>query len=237
MSFETGGTSASVGSQDRRRGVLYLKWGPIDAVLQRSIASVRSIHPELPIHVQQLPDTSTLLDKAEMMNFTPFEETLFLDADTVVLDRLDFGFDMAVRHGLACAICECPWARRYGGIKGELVEYNTGVLFFTHTSRPIFEAWSAAARVLDSSIRYYGHQNKLSVAPCNDQASFAWAIANAARLPFILPQNWNFRARWQLAWCGPIKIWHDYNDPPAELLRFSKAQSQHDSIIQFARMP
>src|SRR4029079_12054427 len=116
-----------------KRGILYVKWGPNNSVLERSLRSVRAIHPELPVHVQELtgPPTPTLLDKARMMEWTPFEETVFLDVDTVVLDRLDFGFAMAAKHGLACCICECPWARRYGGISGDLVEYNTGVLFFT----------------------------------------------------------------------------------------------------------
>jgi hypothetical protein len=47
-----------------------------------------------------------------MAAMTPFEETLFLDADTVPLGRLDFGFEQAQRFGLACCICEVPWARR-----------------------------------------------------------------------------------------------------------------------------
>jgi hypothetical protein len=65
-----------------------------------------------------------------MMELSPFEETLYLDADTVVLDRLDFGFEQAARFGVACCICECPWARRYRGLPNDDgVEYSTGVLF------------------------------------------------------------------------------------------------------------
>src|SRR5262245_21729104 len=114
-----------------KRGILYMRWGPNAPVLERSLRYVRAIHPELPVHVVELPAEASLLDKAGMYDHSPYEETLFLDVDTVVLDRLDFGFEMAVKHGLACCICENPWARRYGGIKGDLIEYNTGVLFFT----------------------------------------------------------------------------------------------------------
>ncbi|MDP6885212.1 MAG: hypothetical protein QF830_13855, partial [Rhodospirillales bacterium] len=38
--------------------------------------------------------------------------------------------------GLALCICECPWARRYGGLAGDVVEYNTGVMFFTKRPGP-----------------------------------------------------------------------------------------------------
>lgn len=216
------------------RGVLYIRWGPNQAVLQRSIDSVRAVHPELPIHVHHLPDDASLLDKASMLDLTPFEETLFLDVDTVILDRLDFGFEMARRHRLACCICECPWARRYGGVSGDLVEYNTGVLFFTAEARPIFDAWRSKVRSVDSSITLFDSDGKLLVMPCNDQAAFSLAVAESARAPFILPLNWNFRPLWQGSWWGPIKIWHDYEDPPEQVVAWSREQARSDAIIEFA---
>lgn len=95
------------------RGILYMVWGSRhEALLERSMASARAIHPELPIHVERLPDTSTLLDKAAMADLTPFEQTVFLDTDTVVLDRLDYAFDKTEKFGLSVGVCECPWARR-----------------------------------------------------------------------------------------------------------------------------
>lgn len=224
-------------SQRARRGILYVKWGPNTAVLDRSIRSVQAMHPELPIHVHQLPDNSSLLDKATLFDVSPFEETLFLDVDTVVLNRLDFGFEMAVRHGLACCICENPWARRYGGIKtGDLVEYNTGVLFFTPASKPIFDGWKKYVRAVDSSILFYNNNNQLVKMPYNDQAGFSLAVAEAQTPPFILPFNWNFRPAWHRAWWGPIKIWHDYSAPPPEIVKFAQEQAKPESVIQFVRM-
>ena len=115
-----------------RCGVLYLVWGEYDgSALERSRQSLARVHPDMPVEVTELPVGSTLLEKAQMMEFSPFEETLFLDADTVVLDDLSYGFEQMRRFGLACSICECPWARRYTGLSGDMVEYNTGVLFFT----------------------------------------------------------------------------------------------------------
>src|ERR1051326_5641366 len=112
------------------RGVLYIKWGQkVDRTLQRSIQSLHAVHPELPVHVHEITAGGTFLDKAQMHQFTPFEQTLYLDVDTVVLGRLDFAFQRAEKFALACAICECPWARRYAGLSGDLIEYNTGVLY------------------------------------------------------------------------------------------------------------
>ncbi len=218
-----------------KRGIIYVKWGPNNAVLERSIRSVQSVHPELPIHVHQLPDNATLLDKAAMFDFTPFEETLFLDVDTVLLDRLDFGFEMSIKHGLACCICENPWARRYGGLKGDLVEYNTGVLFFTRAAKPFFDGWLRYVRSIDSSIKFHNQQGQVVVMPYNDQAGFSLALNEAPTPPFILPLNWNFRPAWHRSWWGPIKIWHDYTPPPQQIVDFTKQQARPESIIQFLR--
>ena len=106
------------------RGVIYMVWGrgvKIERALERSRKSVAAVHPELPVEVIRLDDANDpckgLLEKARMFERSPFHETLFLDADTVVLGRLDYGFRKAQDFGLACCICECPWARRYAGFR------------------------------------------------------------------------------------------------------------------------
>jgi hypothetical protein len=221
------------------RGVLYIVWGdkPKHA-LQRSIASLRGFHPDLPVEVVRLPDTTDrfkgLLEKAGMLRRSPFEQTLFLDADTVVLDRLDFGFRQAERHGLACAICECPWSGRYRGLRGqELVEYNTGVVFFTKRSQTVFDRWEALVTEVDSSIEVRTPDGRVGEMPYNDQAAFSVAVAEWDRPPFVLPLNWNFRPHFQSAFFGPIKIWHDYSDPPAELAALNAHYRQPGAYIDF----
>ncbi len=216
-----------------RRGILYIIWGEKpDKVLGRSLDSVRRHHGELPVHVARLPETATLLDKAKMFDLTPFEETLFLDTDTVVLGRLDFGFDQAVRHGLACAICECPWARRYTGICGDLVEYNTGVLFFTAAARPVFDLWKELAPAVDSSIPIFVG-DRLARMPLNDQAGFALAVERSGFQPFVLPLNWNFRPKWHKSFFGPVKIWHDYGEVFPELLEWNRIQADERQVVQY----
>lgn len=216
-----------------KRGVIYVYWGTkIKAELKRSVESLKRHHPELPVEMVELPEGSSLLDKADMIDHSPFESTLFLDTDTVVLDRLDFGFDKAEKHGLACCICECPWARRYGGLGGDTIEYNTGVLFFTKKARPVFDGWKKNAAEVDSSIRFYtGRQ--LSIMPHNDQAGFAKAVEETGFNPFVLPLNWNMRPLWHKTFFGPIKIWHDHSDVPMALHMWNDGQVLEQSIIRY----
>jgi hypothetical protein len=221
------------------RGVIYMIWGSDDKTrraLERSRQSVQAVHPELPIEVIQIEADDPikgLLAKSSMFRRSPFRETLFLDADTVVLGRLDFGFQKAQDFGLACCICECPWARRYGGIEGETIEYNTGVLFFGERSRPVFEGWERLATQLDSSMIYLSSQGRRMRMRYNDQCSFAAAIEETRFAPFVLPLNWNFRPQWQHSFFGPLKIWHDYLEVPPFFAEARKYYSQPDAIIQF----
>ena len=225
-----------------KRGVLYLTWGndsKTTAALHRSVAALRRWHPELGVEVARGEDRGPfegLLQKAAMLERSPFEETLFLDADTVVMGRLDFGFEKARQFGLACCICECPWARRYRrSIAGDTVEYNTGVLFWTKRAKPVFDAWREQAATLDSSIDLVRPDGKPGVMPYNDQASFAAALELTSVNPCALPLNWNFRPMWHKTFFGPIKIWHDYSEPPAALLELNQIY-EHGAVISFHKM-
>lgn len=214
------------------RGVLYIHWGKTTDVLQRSIDSLKKIHPELPHHVIHLPEGSTLLDKAQAVALSPFEETLYLDADTVVLGDLAFGFQKAREFGLACAICENPWARRYPSLRGDMVEYNTGVLFFTVQAKPILDLWKGMVEKLDSSLPYFCGDEK-RIMPVNDQAAFALAVEKSRHCPFVLPKNWNFRPRMEHSFFGPVKIWHDYDAVPQALTLWNEEQMKPGAVIRF----
>jgi hypothetical protein len=221
------------------RGVLYMVWGNTDRIeraLDRSRKSLASVHPELPVEVIRLETKDPfkgLLEKAQMFERTPFRQTLFLDADTVVLDRLDFGFQKAEQFGIACCICECPWACRYGGIQGDIIEYNTGVLFFSEKSKSLFERWANLAPQIDSSIHFLGPEGQKFTMPYNDQGSFAVAVEESSISPFVLPMNWNFRPQWNRSFFGPMKIWHDYAEVPPFFYELRKYYNQPGSVIQY----
>jgi hypothetical protein len=207
------------------RGILYIVWGDkVAAYLERSLQAVRQWHPELPVHVERLEGVGdpvqALHRKSRMLEISPFAETVFLDADTVVLGRLDYAFERARSFKVACCINECPWARRYSDptLAGDIIEYNTGVIFFTREARPLFDAWTSAAPMLDSSIEWEegGRLNRMAA---NDQAGFAKAMEDTGTCPFVLPLNWNYRPFFHRAFFGPIRIWHDYGDVPDFLIK------------------
>jgi len=224
--------------QKKSRGILSIYWGdesklPIDRLKN----SVKKFHPELPHEIIKVDafsgDPCSLNQKAAMFDLSPFDETLFLDLDAVVLGRLDFGFEKAIKFGLALAICEAPWGRRYPKIfSGDEIEYNTGVIFFTKRAKPVFDKWKELAKTIDSSIVAVG-DNGVYTMPANDQGSFALAIEQSGFNPFVLPLNWNFRPIWQRSFFGPIKIWHDYSNPPSFFDDLAEYYKSSNSIIQY----
>lgn len=178
-----------------KRGALYIYWGnKFDDELAASVASAERFG--LPVHVKRLERSPGLSVKAYMYDFTPFEETVYLDTDTLILDDLTFGLDMAAHHGLAISLAPACYARRGGaGLPAEAVEYNTGVIFFRkeYAVAQLFELWKDYAGTY----------------PSNDQTSFARAISELRFNPFVLPPNWNLRAHLRIRPIfGPIKVWH-----------------------------
>lgn len=220
------------------RGILSIYWGDESKLpIERLKHSVRKYHPELSHEIVKVDAPTTRQDslyiKSQMMDLTPFEETLFLDIDTVVMGNLNFGFIKATQFGLAISICEAPWGRRYRNIfTGDEVEYNTGVLFFTKAAASVFEEWKSLVKVVDSSIDLVKGSERARM-EANDQGPFALAIEKTGFNPFVLPLNWNFRPMWHRSFFGPIKVWHDYADPPQVFEEMSQYYSSPDSIIQY----
>ena len=220
------------------RGILSIYWGdernlPID----RLKFSVKKYHPELPhefIKIDAVPgDPASLNIKASMFDLSPFEETLFLDLDTVVMGKLDFGFEKVKLFGMSICICEAPWGRRYPNLfKGDEVEYNTGVIFFNKKSKVVFDTWKNLSKTVNSSILGID-DGKMYTMPANDQGSFALAIEQTGFNPFVLPLNWNFRPMWHKSFFGPLKVWHDYSNPPEALNELNVYYENQNSIIQY----
>jgi hypothetical protein len=220
------------------RGIISIYWGDESKLpIERLKTSVKKFHPELPHEIIKVEATSgdprSLNRKAEMLDLSPFDETLFLDLDTVVMGNLDFGFEKAKTFGMAIAICEAPWGKRYPKIfKGDELEYNTGVIFFTKKAKAVFDRWKKLVETVDSSIVGVNDQGIYTM-PANDQGSFALAIDSTGFNPFVLSLNWNFRPVWHRSFFGPIKVWHDYSDPPPLFDELNTYYSREDSIIQY----
>src|SRR5690625_2094287 len=86
-----------------------------------------------------------LLRKSELIHYLPsgYDAFLFLDSDTIVLEEISFGFEMALKHGIAMAPCHHYGLENFWGFRevmkaagqpqrGQL-QYNTGVLFFRNS--------------------------------------------------------------------------------------------------------
>lgn len=218
---------------DSKRGILYIVWGDkCEAILERSIRSVRRYYPEIPIHIERGDAKEGLLQKARMGAVTPFESTLYLDADTIVMGNLDYGFEQAEQFGLACTICECPWLRRYGWDQKDRAEYNTGVIFFSRAAQELFSTWKRIAPTTPATSLYIDREGNSRCAQNDDQASFAQALLAAKWNPFVLPLNWNVRPHFHRRVFAPVKIWHEYREPPPELAVLNDACQVVDQPVR-----
>jgi hypothetical protein len=216
-------------------GALYMIWGhneQCEKAWPRAVKSFESVHPELPYKVIRMPDDSDLRCKARMFELSPFETTIYLDVDTVVLGRLDHAIKKAEQFGLAICVNPHPWAKRYDALhdRGEITEYDTGVIAFTKKARPVFEAWRAGHDL--NSRSYFQANDGICQMPVNDQCAFAHAIEETGYNPFVLPVNFNCHPRWQKTVFGPVKIWHDYRDVPEGLRQWNAEQALSGAVIK-----
>src|SRR4051794_33601823 len=160
-----------------RRGVLFIAWETVDREvgLARAVAALEAGHPGLPHHVARLPGAPSAVDKARLAELSPFAATLYLDDDALVLGRLDFGFEMAERYGLACCHGENPWRRRHVGVASDALLYDTGVLFFSAAAAPVFETWRRVAPLAAAPIAVV-EGNAVRQLPADDRLGFAQAL-------------------------------------------------------------
>ncbi len=201
-------------SQPEGRGVLYMVWGDrCDPELERSLESARRWG--LATHVVRGEPSASLVQKSTMYEQTPFEHTLFLDTDTVLLDDPSYGFEMAARHGLGVVISPAGNAAIHWHLNNapsDLVQYNTGVIFFSKRSpvHQLFETW----------------RQRCDPTQRNDQPGFALAVHETGINPFVLPLMWNYRAAYgQGPIFGPIKIWHSRHPVPDNISTYNPQAS------------
>lgn len=188
------------------KGIVYVAWGDkVQDELQRSIDSLPDGIPHTVIE----PETHDSGHSAKLCMFeeSPYDLTLYLDTDTVVLtDNLDFVFEMAWLYNIAIALAPASDAAHQYGFVGEdyLPQYNTGVMCFNKSdrTREVFEWWR------ENQVGKY------------DQPAFARAVWHHTVNPYVLPREWNFRSMpLEVQGFGPIKIWHSRTDPPKQKLK------------------
>lgn len=194
---------------NKDRGIVYVCWGnAVENELQQSITSAERLG--LPVHVIRLDANCYHAAKTCMYDRSPFETTLFLDTDTVVLDEMSYGFELAEQHALAIGLEPACYADRWPINDRQIVEYNTGVIFFRkcETLRNLFYKWEQNAALY----------------PYSDQSSFAKTVVECGFNPAVLPPNYNYRGfgMGPTPFFGPIKLWHSREEVPDNVYEWNR---------------
>ena len=211
-------------------GITYVGWGKGIAEAEKSAASAKqygltsclitnedcksSLFDKIIHYPNELTRSFNIVNTYEL---TPWDETLWLDTDTLVLDDLTFAFDVARLYGIAIVIAPHSSLRGRGikGIPEEAPEYNCGAVWI-NSNHPV--------------MKDFGKRWKKEVENYNDggwwgdQSSLSYVLYKYKINPYALPLNWNFRAYMNREFndgefhtChgfGPIKIWHSRTPVP-----------------------
>lgn len=205
------------------KGIMYLVWGDYNkSELEKSIQSIEKTG--LPYEVVITKGKTFWENKSQIFKLSPFQTTLYLDTDTLVLDKdLDFGFEMAKRHGIAMSNDPVSRSNRWGESWKDLIEWNTGVIFFNKSD--------IITKLSDAWIKNGDFGN-----PRADQQSFSALIHNFKIPVFWLQNNWNFFATMSPSpITGEIKIWHSHDSNPHENIFIWNQMNQgiHKKVAQF----
>ncbi|SEK61088.1 hypothetical protein SAMN05444413_102340 [Roseivivax marinus] len=220
-------------SRPPRRGVMYVAWGTEHVnVARRSAESVRRSNPGLATALWCHPgdDTAgfdlsfTIPDglkrpKVNLLGQTPFDETLFLDNDTLVRENIDSLYALLGRFDI-CGAQVALWhrPRHHKPIRHELPdafpEINTGVLLYRRSQAALdfFDAW--ALRFAEGT---YGI----------DQPSFREVLWEADDLAFhTLPPQFNKRV-----FEASELVWSD--QPRARILHLELLRPQKNPVMRW----
>jgi hypothetical protein len=210
-------------SMNQTQGILYVAYGDLAReACTRSIATARAFLPDFPVAVVSdapLPDVEHVhvrrpeadvgarTWKTQIYALSPFDETLFLDADTECVSSPQAGFDLLRLVDVVLVqdcdrrVCERHHANHDPeertatlaeiGADGDLLYYNSGVIFFKRNARTLnlFTAWYTEWQ------RWRKH----------DQLAFARALyRNPVRIG-TMRESWNTHRRNQARF-----VWHNH---------------------------
>ena len=183
----------------RSRGIVYVAWGKAHVeVARRSAESVKRHNPDLPCAIWCAADDDTRgfdrafvipdglkRPKTAVLHESPFDETLFLDNDTIVRADLSSLFDLLQNFDL-CGAHVMLWHRpRHLKVwRKELPEtfpeINTGVLLFRKNEKTtaFFKNWGKAFDAAGFRV---------------DQVTFRELLWDADLRFYVLPPQFNKR--------------------------------------------
>lgn len=220
--------------KEKSKGVVYCIWDgyefeKIKQLLKRSLNSIPSelgtciltdsekVNNEFKNQVDHMKFFSLkghrCQKKCEIFRNSPFDLSVYLDIDTVIMDNIDYGFKMADKYGIS--ICIAPACFAYYAthkeykLKSELdedeIQYNCGVIFFNKNYpgiEKVFNDWET-----------YLFEDEFAFS--NEQPFLTKSMRDNNFNPCVLPMNYNYRNH--LSKChvyGKIKIWHSTMPAP-----------------------
>ena len=131
-------------------------------------------------------------DKIYAMKNTPYQKTIYLDCDTVVVDDISEIYNMLEKYDIAAS--NPPFKNKYYSPN----HYQAGIIFYKMNNKvsKFFDLWD----------ENYDRKNH-----GNDQPSFRETLSQLPISVFIFPPNFNFRSPFASYIQGKIKILHDHN--------------------------
>jgi len=192
-------------------------------LLLSSAASLKRAMPDLPITVfsqfpvngpyfdkivSVTPTQDGFYDKSRLILQSPYDRTLFIDADTYVLEPVSELFTLLDHFDCAATHEEyvsTDWFNRYPrqDIPESFPEFNTGILLFKRSER--------MERALhDWNDLYQGYLKAKPDQPLNDQPFFRVAAYYANIRMATLTREYNCKFRGQGYLNGKVKILHGH---------------------------
>lgn len=194
------------------RGILYIATGPsFVAEALQSARSIKAVWSDIPLalitdtppeadcfaHVEIVPARRNSSDKPRYMANSPFERTVYLDADTYCCAPFPELFDLLDRFDIAAAYDDGRFTERTDPASGEqhfikvpgipdcFPELNSGVIAYRH--------WPAVDALLKRWAADYEEGRDGPLLDHRDQPSFRAALYNSQVRLGVLPAEYNFR--------------------------------------------
>ena len=220
-------------------GITYTAWG--DKAIVQAIRSAKSVaqfnYPTCLITDFQYDSIDNEFDhviytdkslniptqKVFYYNLTPFDVTLYLDTDTIVINNIDFGFEAAKKHGIALTFAPATSFAEHWGLSypSELPQYNGGVIFHSKKHHLYGSFWDWVEEAIRKE--YPDIDDRGRNPAFNDQSAMSAIIYERNISPYVLPYTWNLRPDFLMtAGFGLIRIWHSPHPPVNNVNRNAK---------------
>ena len=213
----------------KRRGIIYLAFGaPYLLMALVSVRSLRKRHPDLDVCIVTNVDTSTLRSvewcqykitwihlpkddtenrsvKTRILEFSPFETTVFLDVDTVILDELDGLFSILRNYDLCIRQNMNPMLPSHSHANYRVLGTELTVFDF-----PQWNSGMIAARRCDATLEFFDIWNTSfhELGCAQDQPALVSAIVNTKARFLGVDSRWNFTEKRGFNSDEPVHVFH-----------------------------